>query len=140
MGLWFCFSQVDKFLPLYKRKKPQPRPVVFEIIPSSGTLCPGEQFDVQIKFCPAEGVKLLFISNIMRKIRLVKLGILFVRLVTSCMLHIVAGGLQQAVDRLRGRQHPADLLDSVWTSGGAPASVLSICAGTWGLPAFQHRG
>eukprot|EP00066_Takifugu_rubripes_P027985 XP_011617251.1 PREDICTED: hydrocephalus-inducing protein homolog [Takifugu rubripes] len=45
----------DKFLPLYKRKKPQPRPVVFEMIPSSGTLSPGEEVDVQIKFCPTEG-------------------------------------------------------------------------------------
>lgn len=74
MCLYFCFSQVDKFLPLYKRKKPKPRPVVFEVIPNSGTLCPGEEVDVQIKFCPAEGVKRLFISNIIRRKRLAELA------------------------------------------------------------------
>lgn len=73
--LCFCFSQVDKFLPLYKRKKPQALPVVFESIPSSGTLGPGEQVDVEIKFCPTEGVKLLFISNIIRRRRLAELTV-----------------------------------------------------------------
>lgn len=63
MCVCVCFSQVDKFVPLYKRKKPQPRPVVFEMIPSSGTLCPGEQVDVQIKFCPIEGVKPFFLLS-----------------------------------------------------------------------------
>lgn len=67
---------MDKFLPLYKRKKPQPRPVVFEIIPNSGTLSPGEHVDVQIKFCPAERVKLLIISNIIRRIRLTDLTVM----------------------------------------------------------------
>ncbi|XP_045894223.1 hydrocephalus-inducing protein homolog [Micropterus dolomieu] len=53
------FKKVDKFLPVYQRKKVmqdwRPPPVVFEIIPRSGTLSPGEQVNVQIKFSPAEG-------------------------------------------------------------------------------------
>ncbi|XP_034542457.1 hydrocephalus-inducing protein homolog isoform X2 [Notolabrus celidotus] len=52
------FKKVDKFLPLYQRKKvlqeQRPPPVVFEMIPSSGMLSPGEQVNVQIKFSPAE--------------------------------------------------------------------------------------
>lgn len=110
------------------------------MIPSSGTLCPGEQVDVQIKFCPTEGVKLFFLSN--QKYKACRAscyaGIILVRLVTSCMLHIVAGILQQAADHQRGQQPPADIHDGVWTGGGAPASILSIRAGYWGLPAFQH--
>lgn len=55
------FIQVDKFLPLYERKKVlqerRPPPVVFEMIPSSGLLSPGERVNVQIKFSPAEEVK-----------------------------------------------------------------------------------
>lgn len=57
----FAFTQVDKFLPLYQRKKvlqeQRPPPVVFEMIPSSGMLSPGERVNVQIKFSPVEGVK-----------------------------------------------------------------------------------
>lgn len=34
------------------------------MIPSSGTLSPGEQVDVQIKFCPTEGVKLCGLRNL----------------------------------------------------------------------------
>ncbi|XP_040894088.1 hydrocephalus-inducing protein homolog [Toxotes jaculatrix] len=53
------FKKVDKFLPLYQRKKvlreQQPPPVVFEMIPASGILTPGERVNVQIKFSPAEG-------------------------------------------------------------------------------------
>ncbi|KAE8295968.1 Hydrocephalus-inducing protein Hy-3 [Larimichthys crocea] len=52
------FKKVDKFLPLYERKKVlqerRPPPVVFEMIPSSGLLSPGERVNVQIKFSPAE--------------------------------------------------------------------------------------
>ncbi|XP_027128846.1 hydrocephalus-inducing protein homolog isoform X3 [Larimichthys crocea] len=52
------FKKVDKFLPLYERKKVlqerRPPPVVFEMIPSSGLLLPGERVNVQIKFSPAE--------------------------------------------------------------------------------------
>ncbi|TMS05303.1 Hydrocephalus-inducing protein-like protein [Larimichthys crocea] len=52
------FKKVDKFLPLYERKKVlqerRPPPVVFEMIPSSGLLTPGERVNVQIKFSPAE--------------------------------------------------------------------------------------
>ncbi|XP_076588631.1 hydrocephalus-inducing protein homolog [Chaetodon auriga] len=52
-------KKVDKFLPLYERKKVlqewRPPPVVFEMIPSSGMLSPGERVNVQIKFSPAEG-------------------------------------------------------------------------------------
>ncbi|XP_070763174.1 hydrocephalus-inducing protein homolog [Enoplosus armatus] len=53
------FKKVDKFLPLYQRKKvlqeQRPPPVVFEMIPCSGMLFPGERVTVQIKFSPAEG-------------------------------------------------------------------------------------
>ncbi|XP_041651130.1 hydrocephalus-inducing protein homolog [Cheilinus undulatus] len=52
------FKKVDKFLPLYQRKKvlqgQRPPPVVFETIPSSGMLAPGERVSVQIKFSPVE--------------------------------------------------------------------------------------
>ncbi|GAA6221266.1 hydrocephalus-inducing protein homolog [Lates japonicus] len=52
------FKKVDKFLPLYQRKKvlqeQRPPPVVFEMIPTSGMLTPGERVNVQIKFSPAE--------------------------------------------------------------------------------------
>uniref|UniRef100_A0A3Q3MLA1 HYDIN axonemal central pair apparatus protein n=1 Tax=Mastacembelus armatus TaxID=205130 RepID=A0A3Q3MLA1_9TELE len=55
-----CYwSIVDKFLPLHQRKKvlqeQRPPPVVFEVIPSSGMLSPGDQVYVQIKFIPPEG-------------------------------------------------------------------------------------
>lgn len=57
-------TQVDKFLPRYQRKKvleeQRPPPVVFEVIPSSGTLQPGERVNVQIKFSPIEGVNSFF--------------------------------------------------------------------------------
>ncbi|XP_026166304.1 hydrocephalus-inducing protein-like isoform X3 [Mastacembelus armatus] len=53
------FKKVDKFLPLHQRKKvlqeQRPPPVVFEVIPSSGMLSPGDQVYVQIKFIPPEG-------------------------------------------------------------------------------------
>lgn len=78
---------MDKFLPLYKRKKPQARPVVFEIIPSSGTLCPGEQVDVQIKFCPSEGVKLLFVSNKPGVTRLAEFTVMMEAFLRGWLLH-----------------------------------------------------
>ncbi|KAF7656194.1 hypothetical protein LDENG_00045050 [Lucifuga dentata] len=50
--------QVDKFLPLYQRKKAiqeqRPFPVVFEMVPCSGMLSPKEWVHVQVKFSPAE--------------------------------------------------------------------------------------
>ncbi|XP_039456431.1 hydrocephalus-inducing protein homolog [Oreochromis aureus] len=53
------FKKIDKFLPLYKRKKAlqeqRPPPVVFEMFPSSGVLSPGERVNVYIKFKPADG-------------------------------------------------------------------------------------
>ncbi|XP_029378255.1 hydrocephalus-inducing protein homolog [Echeneis naucrates] len=53
------FKKVDKFLPLHQRKKvlqeQHPPPVVFQMIPASGVLTPGERVNVQIKFSPAEG-------------------------------------------------------------------------------------
>ncbi|KAM8849594.1 hydrocephalus-inducing protein homolog isoform 2-T2 [Spinachia spinachia] len=55
-----CFwSIVEKGKPIKKRQKDlqmqQPPAVVFKMIPSSGTLSPGERVNVQIKFTPAEG-------------------------------------------------------------------------------------
>lgn len=56
-----AFTQVDKFLPLHQRKKllqeQRPPPVVFEVVPCSGTLSHGEKVNVQVKFSPAEGVR-----------------------------------------------------------------------------------
>ncbi|XP_071313817.1 hydrocephalus-inducing protein homolog isoform X2 [Trachinotus anak] len=53
------WSIAEDVKPFKKRKKvPQdqrPPPVVFEVIPASGTLTPGERVNVQIKFSPAEG-------------------------------------------------------------------------------------
>ncbi|XP_072290521.1 hydrocephalus-inducing protein homolog [Eucyclogobius newberryi] len=46
-------KKVDKFLPFYKRKQ-QPPPVVFEMVPNSGVLSPGERVNVQVKFTPLE--------------------------------------------------------------------------------------
>ncbi|KAI3370851.1 hypothetical protein L3Q82_007368 [Scortum barcoo] len=54
------FKKVDKFLPLYQRKKvlqeQRPPSVAFEMIPSSGMLSPGERVNVLIKFSPTEGL------------------------------------------------------------------------------------
>lgn len=54
-------SQIDKFLPLNMRRKAmleqQPPPAVFECIPTSGVLLPGERSNVFIKFTPDEGVQ-----------------------------------------------------------------------------------
>lgn len=56
-----AFVQIDKFLPLYERKKflqeQRPPPTVFEMLPCSGVLDPGEHVTVYAKFSPAEGVK-----------------------------------------------------------------------------------
>ncbi|KAG7229797.1 hypothetical protein INR49_012446 [Caranx melampygus] len=53
------FKKVNRFLPPHQRKKAlqeqRPPPVVFEMIPASGMLNPGERVNVQIKFIPAEG-------------------------------------------------------------------------------------
>ncbi|XP_008288806.1 hydrocephalus-inducing protein homolog [Stegastes partitus] len=53
------FKKVDKFLPLHKRKKilqeQRPPPAVFEMVPCSGLLSPGERVNVHVKFSPTEG-------------------------------------------------------------------------------------
>ncbi|KAM6253129.1 hydrocephalus-inducing protein homolog [Porphyrio hochstetteri] len=50
--------KVDKYLPLYiKQKLLQERknkPCVFEVLPSAGTLTPGQQFNVRVRFTPTE--------------------------------------------------------------------------------------
>ncbi|XP_042266839.1 hydrocephalus-inducing protein homolog isoform X2 [Thunnus maccoyii] len=52
-------KKVDKFLPLYTRKKvlqeQRPPLAVFEMVPCSGMLSHGEKVNVQVKFSPAEG-------------------------------------------------------------------------------------
>lgn len=57
----FAITQVDKFLPLYQCKKIlqelRPPLEVFETIPSSGMLSPGEQVNVKVELSPAEGVR-----------------------------------------------------------------------------------
>ncbi|KAM9376113.1 hydrocephalus-inducing protein-like [Pholidichthys leucotaenia] len=50
---------IPSALTVYERKKgaqkPQPSPVVFEMIPCSGALSPGERINVHVKFSPLEG-------------------------------------------------------------------------------------
>ncbi|XP_073785286.1 hydrocephalus-inducing protein homolog isoform X1 [Danio rerio] len=52
-------KKIDKHIPLYLRRQAQmkqrPPPVVFELLPSDGTLYPGDRTNVQVKFSPAEG-------------------------------------------------------------------------------------
>lgn len=66
---YFVFIQVEKFLPRYQRKKvlkeqqPPSPPAVFEIIPNSGTLSPGEQVNIHIHFRPTEGVNSFLTSS-----------------------------------------------------------------------------
>ncbi|CAM4582649.1 unnamed protein product [Leuciscus chuanchicus] len=49
--------QIDKHTPLYLRRQARlrQRPVVFELLPSDGTLYPGDRTNMQVKFSPAEG-------------------------------------------------------------------------------------
>ncbi|XP_042631182.1 hydrocephalus-inducing protein homolog [Cyprinus carpio] len=65
LSVWLC-DQTDKHIPLYLRRqaqlKQQPPPVVFELLPSDGTLYPGDRTNVQVKFSPAEGILLKRIS------------------------------------------------------------------------------
>lgn len=52
--------QTNKHLPLHMRRKTCPEkaiPLVFEIIPSTGTLLPGQHQNVQVKFTPREKVR-----------------------------------------------------------------------------------
>ncbi|XP_069028847.1 hydrocephalus-inducing protein homolog [Embiotoca jacksoni] len=53
------FKKVDKSMPLYECKKlPQEQrlpPAVFETLPCSGVLSPGERVNVHVKFSPTEG-------------------------------------------------------------------------------------
>eukprot|EP00063_Salmo_salar_P029727 XP_014004562.1 PREDICTED: hydrocephalus-inducing protein homolog isoform X1 [Salmo salar] len=52
-------KKIDKHVPLHLRRKARleqcPPPVVFEMLPSTGVLCPGDRVNVQVKFSPAEG-------------------------------------------------------------------------------------
>ncbi|XP_062403912.1 hydrocephalus-inducing protein homolog [Sardina pilchardus] len=52
-------KKIDKHIPLHLRRKMRleyrPPPVVFEVLPSSGVLLPGDRLNVQVKFSPAEG-------------------------------------------------------------------------------------
>ncbi|KAM9376112.1 hydrocephalus-inducing protein-like [Pholidichthys leucotaenia] len=56
---WSIAEEVKPALTVYERKKgaqkPQPSPVVFEMIPCSGVLSPGERINVHVKFSPLEG-------------------------------------------------------------------------------------
>ncbi|KAG2469946.1 HYDIN protein, partial [Polypterus senegalus] len=55
---WAVAEGVDKHIPSYLRRKGKnkikSKPQVFEMIPSSGTLQPGERVNVQVKFSPTE--------------------------------------------------------------------------------------
>ncbi|MGH0142284.1 UNVERIFIED_CONTAM: hypothetical protein FKN15_002866 [Acipenser sinensis] len=50
--------QIDKYIPLHLRRKARQElkaePLVFEMLPPSGVLLPGERINVQVKFSPAE--------------------------------------------------------------------------------------
>ncbi|XP_041964608.1 hydrocephalus-inducing protein homolog isoform X2 [Alosa sapidissima] len=52
-------KKIDKHIPLHLRRKLRLEyrhpPVVFEVLPSSGVLLPGDRLNVQVKFSPAEG-------------------------------------------------------------------------------------
>ncbi|KAL2094103.1 hypothetical protein ACEWY4_011415 [Coilia grayii] len=52
-------KKFDKHLPLHIRRKlrlaQRPPAVVFQVLPSSGVLLPGDRLNVQVKFSPAEG-------------------------------------------------------------------------------------
>ncbi|XP_029109509.1 hydrocephalus-inducing protein homolog isoform X1 [Scleropages formosus] len=52
-------KKIDKHVPLHIRRRMwqerKPVPIVFEILPPSGVLLPGERVNVQVKFTPAEG-------------------------------------------------------------------------------------
>ncbi|MFT7810511.1 hydrocephalus-inducing protein homolog [Arapaima gigas] len=52
-------KKIDRHVPLHVRQRmlqeQKPLPVVFEMLPSSGVLLPGERVNVQVKFTPAEG-------------------------------------------------------------------------------------
>uniref|UniRef100_A0AAV2L4X0 Uncharacterized protein n=1 Tax=Knipowitschia caucasica TaxID=637954 RepID=A0AAV2L4X0_KNICA len=48
-------KKVNKFLPFSKQKQQRP-PVVFEMVPSSGVLSPGERVNVLVKFTPLEEI------------------------------------------------------------------------------------
>lgn len=58
-------KQVDKHLPLSLRQKLRQefksKPRIFEVIPSSGILAPGERLNLQVKFAPAEEVRLVLV-------------------------------------------------------------------------------
>lgn len=55
---WFVSLQAaDKFLPMHMRKKTRgqlPNPLVFEILPRSGSLLADERANVQVKFMPTQ--------------------------------------------------------------------------------------
>ncbi|TRY66375.1 hypothetical protein DNTS_003347 [Danionella cerebrum] len=52
-------KKIEKLIPPYLRRQAQRKqrlpPVVFETLPSKGTLHPGDRTNVQVKFSPAEG-------------------------------------------------------------------------------------
>ncbi|RXM33054.1 Hydrocephalus-inducing protein [Acipenser ruthenus] len=51
-------KKIDKYIPLHLRRKARQElkaePLVFEMLPASGVLLPGERINVQVKFSPAE--------------------------------------------------------------------------------------
>lgn len=65
------FTQINKFLPPYLRKKlldEQPPTIpAFQVIPNSGSLDPDERLNVQIKFIPTVEVRRLAEFGIQKK-------------------------------------------------------------------------
>lgn len=62
----FC-AQVDKHLPASEREKlleeMKCAPCGFEVLPSAGTLAPGQQCHVQVRFSPMEEVRLVGVTR-----------------------------------------------------------------------------
>lgn len=65
------------------------------MIPSSGTLCPGEQVDVQIKFCPTEGVKRLVLGVFIQGNRIMRLACVLQGTYSRRLMVCVADSTQQ---------------------------------------------
>lgn len=140
-------AQVDKFLPLYKRKKAlqeqHPPPVVFEMFPHSGMLSPGERVNVHIKFSPADGVSWFWYQSnnchcrwksIMEEWHKTwkQTGML-----TCCICLSVC--LQQTVSAASGRQRPAGVHHSSGSGWGSSAWVLPISSRAGVVSPCQHR-
>ena len=52
-------KKMDKHVPMHLRRKirqAKKKPHIFEVLPPTGTLMPGQRINVQVKFMPTEEV------------------------------------------------------------------------------------